>query len=97
MMDKPRTPASTLIRAREIAINNGVLYAYTGNVHNEAGDSTYCHQCGNKLIVRDWYVLGAWSLDKNGCCDNCGAQCSGVFEEQPGAWGAKRVPVRLAE
>ncbi|MGH8615208.1 MAG: AmmeMemoRadiSam system radical SAM enzyme, partial [Gammaproteobacteria bacterium] len=29
MRDKPRTPASTLTRAREIALANGVRYAYT--------------------------------------------------------------------
>ena len=57
MLDIPPTPKETLVRAREIAIKNGVHYAYTGNVHNEAGDSTYCHQCGEKLIGRDWYVL----------------------------------------
>ncbi|HID50243.1 MAG TPA: AmmeMemoRadiSam system radical SAM enzyme [Chromatiales bacterium] len=56
MMDVPPTPFGTLTRAREIAIKNGVRYAYTGNVHDEAGESTYCHSCGQKLIGRDWYV-----------------------------------------
>ena len=32
-------------------------YVYTGNVHDEEGGSTYCHQCGEKLIGSDWYVL----------------------------------------
>ena len=95
MLDKSPTPLSTLQRARAIAIKNGVRYAYTGNVHDESGDSTYCHQCGKKLIGRDWYVITEWHLSKNGQCPNCGAACAGVFEDQPGDWGAKRQPVYL--
>ncbi|MEM7396294.1 MAG: AmmeMemoRadiSam system radical SAM enzyme, partial [Verrucomicrobiota bacterium] len=50
MTDKPRTPASTLTRARAIALAHGVRYAYVGNVHDEAADSTYCHACNTRLI-----------------------------------------------
>jgi pyruvate formate lyase activating enzyme len=98
MKDKPRTPASTLTRAREIAEKSGVRYAYTGNVHDPAGDSTYCHSCGEMLIGRDWYELSTWNLDAEGCCNACGNACAGVFEpDSPGDWGRKRQPVRLAE
>ena len=97
MLDIPPTPPATLSRAREIAMRNGVRYAYTGNVHDEAGGSTYCHQCGAKLIGRDWYVITAWNLDANGHCAACGTACAGVFESGHGDWGAKRMPVRLAE
>jgi pyruvate formate lyase activating enzyme len=96
MRDIPATPASTLINARKIAMKNSVRYAYTGNVHNEAGDSTYCHHCGVKVIGRDWYNLTAWNLDKDGKCMACGTACAGVFEAKPGTWGARRQPVRLA-
>jgi pyruvate formate lyase activating enzyme len=97
MMDVPPTPKETLIRAREIAINNGVRYAYTGNVHNAAGDSTWCHQCGELLIGRDWYVLSDWNLTTDGKCAACGTPCAGVFEARPGNWGAKQQPVRLSD
>jgi pyruvate formate lyase activating enzyme len=96
MMDKPHTPAETLIRARQIAMKNGVRYAYVGNVHNKACDSTYCHQCGELLIGRDWYQLSEWNLTAQGCCTACGAQCAGVFDTKPGDWGAKRLPVTLS-
>lgn len=96
MRDIPATPAATLIKAREIAIQNGVRYAYTGNVHNEEGDSTWCHRCGRLLIGRDWYNLTAWNLDSHGKCQHCGAACAGVFETKPGNWGARRLPVCLA-
>jgi len=97
MLDVPPTPKASLIRAREIAINNGVRYAFTGNVHNEAGDSTFCHQCGEKLIGRDWYELTDWKLTADGKCPSCGSACAGVFEVRPGDWGSRRQPVRLRD
>ncbi len=96
MRDKPRTPPATLTRAREIAMKNGVRYAYTGNVHDEAGGSTYCHRCGAKLVGRDWYELREWHLDEKGQCQSCGTPCAGVFHGPPGTWGRRRVPVRLS-
>lgn len=95
MLDKPPTPPSTLTRARRIAIKNGARYAYTGNVHDKEGGSTYCHQCGRILIGRDWYVLGDWNLTENGRCRFCNTPCAGVFEPRPGRWGARRMPVLL--
>ncbi len=95
MMETPSTPKSTLTRARSIALKNGVRYAYTGNVHDFDGESTYCHSCGERLIGRDWYVLSEWNLTDNGDCAKCGTRCSGVFDGGPGDWGAKRMPVRL--
>ncbi len=97
MKDIAPTPKDTLIKAREIAMKNGVRYAYTGNVHNQAGDSTYCHHCGTKLIGRDWYQLSEWNLDAQGHCVSCGTACAGVFEPKPGQWGPRRQPVHLAD
>jgi pyruvate formate lyase activating enzyme len=95
MLDVPPTPPQTLSRAREIAIRNGVRYAYTGNVHDVRGGSTQCHGCGQLLIARDWYILQDWNLTDEGCCTNCGTRCAGVFEGPAGDWGAKRLPVRI--
>ena len=96
LRDRPPTPGTTLSRARKIAIRNGVRYAYTGNVHDAAGGSTYCHRCGELLIGRDWYVLSGWNLDAHGNCLFCGTHCAGVFDARPGTWGARRQPVRLS-
>ncbi|MCW5861904.1 MAG: AmmeMemoRadiSam system radical SAM enzyme [Anaerolineae bacterium] len=95
LLDRPPTPATTLSRARTIALSNGVRYAYTGNVHDEAGGSTFCHGCGERLIGRDWYTLTAWNLTADGHCRRCGTACAGVFGGPPGRWGARRLPVRL--
>jgi pyruvate formate lyase activating enzyme len=97
MTDKAHTPAATLTRARRIAVKNGVRYAYTGNVHDERGGSTYCHTCGEVLIGRDWYVLSTWNLTDAGACMACGTPCAGMFDGKPGTWGARRLPVRLRQ
>ncbi len=94
MQNVPPTPPESLSRARKIALRNGLHYAYTGNIHDEEGESTYCYQCGKKLIGRDWYTLTEWHLQK-GRCPDCGTPVAGLFEESPGHWGAKRVPVRI--
>ena len=96
MPDVPATPGATLTRAREIAMRNGVRYAYTGNVHDKGGGSTYCHECGQLLVGRDWYVLSEWNLTPEGSCSRCATPLPGVFEGKPGDWGARRQPVRLA-
>lgn len=95
MINKLSPPMETLNKAREIAIKNGVRYAYAGNVHNKSADSTYCHHCGELLISRDCYVLSDWNLTAEGYCISCDTRCAGVFEETSGNWGAKRVPVKL--
>jgi pyruvate formate lyase activating enzyme len=97
MLDKPPTPPETLSRARRIAMKNGVRYAYTGNVRDEEGGSTYCHRCGTRLIGRNGYTLTEWNLAEDGQCDYCGTACAGVFEATHGNWGAARRPIRLRD
>ncbi len=97
MMDTPPTPHSTLVRARNVAIEAGLHYVYVGNVHDPEADSTYCHHCHKKLIGRDWYVLSDWNLANDGKCTFCGTPCAGVFSGPPGTWGAQRLPVRISQ
>lgn len=95
LTDHLPTPPEKLAMARYIAVKNGIRYAYTGNVHDEIGGSTYCHGCGNKLVGRDWYVITAWNLTDDGKCCKCGTPCAGVFQGRAGTWGSKRKPVKL--
>ncbi|BCG65892.1 MAG: pyruvate formate lyase activating enzyme [Methyloprofundus sp.] len=95
MRDKQRTPLASLLNARDIALKNGIQYAYVGNVHHKEADSTFCHACGQLLIGRDWYQLSEWNLDAQGRCNICGAQCAGHFKAQADNWGAKRMSVNL--
>lgn len=93
MRDVSATPATTLARARKIALDHGLFYVYTGNVHDTQGGSTYCHGCGTRLIERDWYRLGEYHLDADGRCLSCGERLHGCFDASSGDWGTKRVRV----
>jgi len=95
MMDIPPTPPATLTRARNLAMKNGLHFVYTGNVHDEAGGSTYCPKCRERLVGRDWYEITAWHLDARGRCRHCGTPCPGLFDARPGNWGARRMPVAI--
>ena len=93
LKDKNHTNIQTLQRARNIAKKNGINYVYTGNVHDKDGSSTYCPNCKNKVIGRDWFKLSNWNLIKSGYCSFCNTKIEGLFENQPGNWGPKRLPV----
>ena len=87
----------TLVKAREIALAQGLQNVYTGNVHNREGDTTYCPGCGKPVIERDWYELTGWHLSAAGHCLHCGTAVAGRFDSEPGNWGRKRVGVRFSE
>ncbi|MEM6308331.1 MAG: AmmeMemoRadiSam system radical SAM enzyme, partial [Pseudomonadota bacterium] len=95
MMDKPRTPTDTLLRARKIAIETGLHHVYIGNAHNHDAQSTYCSGCGSRVIGRNWYELDSWGLDDFGACITCGTPLPGRFDGPAGTWGRKRKRVRL--
>ena len=95
MRETPATPPATLTRARGIARERGLRYVYVGNVHDEAGSSTYCPRCEAQVVGRDWYRLTAWNVDAAGRCASCGERLPGHFEAQPGAWGPRRQIVDL--
>ena len=95
LRDRERTPHETLLRAYQLARNAGVKYVYVGNVNDLQHQSTYCPACRGVLIERDWYQLGVYQLDGNRC-RHCDAVIPGVFEQAPGNWGRKRLPVQIA-
>jgi pyruvate formate lyase activating enzyme len=99
MLDTPPTPTATLRRARAIALDQGLRFVYTGNVHDFDGSSTYCPECGEILIGRDWYELSNWNLlvaAGQARCDQCAAPIAGVFEAAPGRWGSHRQAIDVA-
>lgn len=95
MLDVPSTPLSTLVRARQLALNKGLKYVYTGNLHDPEGQSTWCPSCKQLVIGRDGYDLTDWSLDAQGACSKCGTKVAGVFESSPGHWGSRRLRVAM--
>lgn len=95
MIDIEATPASTLARARAIAMKAGLRYVYTGNVHDRDGGTTYCPGCRAALIVRDWYQIQTYRLTDDGHCPDCGVRVAGHYEHFAGQFGRRRIPVRL--
>jgi pyruvate formate lyase activating enzyme len=95
MRDTPPTPPATLRMARRIGKEQGLRYVYTGNIHDRAGQSTYCHACDAVLIGRDWYELDEWNLTADGRCQTCAAPCAGVFDGRRGGWGRRRQAIRV--
>ncbi|MBD8526612.1 AmmeMemoRadiSam system radical SAM enzyme [Pseudomarimonas arenosa] len=96
MTDVEHTPASTLSRARQIALQYGLRYVYTGNVHDSLGGSTFCPGCDTLLIERDWYQLGKYRIDEQARCPECGQPIAGRFGAYQGSWGRRRMPVAIA-
>ncbi|GAB4296587.1 MAG: AmmeMemoRadiSam system radical SAM enzyme [Ignavibacteriaceae bacterium] len=78
MMDKEPTPPSTLRRAREIALKEGINFCYVGNVHDIKGQTTFCPGCNIALIERDWHSVRFNKLNK-GKCPACGTEIPGCF------------------
>jgi pyruvate formate lyase activating enzyme len=79
MRDKPATPASTLKRARKIAMDKGVKFVYVGNVFDAEGQTTYCPNCNAELIKRSWHDVKFNKLEGNSCT-NCGTEIPGVYQ-----------------
>jgi pyruvate formate lyase activating enzyme len=95
MTDKPKTPASTLTQARQVALALGLKYCYVGNVFDDKGQTTYCPSCGTAVIRRSWHDILEYRL-RGDCCP-CGAKIPGHFEPGVTGWRAgqnrSRVPV----
>jgi pyruvate formate lyase activating enzyme len=73
----PPTPPETLHRARKIAMDNGVKFAYVGNLISDA-ENTYCPSCGKLLIERVRYAVHMQGMKKNHC-KYCNETIPGVF------------------
>ena len=96
MTDVERTPAATLQRARRIALDQGLRFVYTGNVHDAEGGTTACPGCGEALIERDWHRILGYELDDAGRCRQCGTALPGRFGRFERGFGRRRIPVRVA-
>ncbi|OHD88192.1 MAG: AmmeMemoRadiSam system radical SAM enzyme, partial [Sulfuricurvum sp. RIFCSPLOWO2_02_43_6] len=81
MLDVPRTPESTLLRAYKIGVEEGLKYVYIGNVDNEDYESTYCPNCKKRVIDRSGNIgqFVTNELDKNGICPYCSYKLEGVW------------------
>jgi pyruvate formate lyase activating enzyme len=77
LMDAPRTPVETLRHARQLGLEKGLKYVYTGNVPGEGGENTFCPKCKELLIER--YGFSTQNKIKEGNCFKCSAGIDGVW------------------
>ena len=98
MNDVAPTPPATLTRARRVALDEGLHYVFTGNVHDREGGTTLCHGCGAALVVRDWHRILDYRITAEGNCPQCGTPIPGRFEafDKRAQFGPRRIPVAIA-
>ena len=80
----PPTPVETLGRAREIAMEEGLQYVYTGNRPGDEGENTYCPKCKAKVIAREGMQMLENRLARGGKCPECGAKMPIVLDWKKG-------------
>ena len=74
----PPTPVESLERARQAALDEGVKYAYIGNVPGHPGNNTYCPRCGEIVISRLGFAVQEYHI-VDGACEFCGEPIAGVW------------------
>lgn len=74
----PRTPVSTLEKARDTALDAGLKFVYIAKVTGHKGENTFCPDCGEKVISRAGFVIEEINL-KNGSCSYCGSVLPGLW------------------
>jgi pyruvate formate lyase activating enzyme len=77
MSDGEATPAALLRDACRWGRDEGLRYVYTGNLWGDDNESTRCPGCGEVVIERHGFRLGALHLT-DGRCDHCQTAVAGV-------------------
>ncbi len=73
------TPVSTLEKLRQIARDVGLHAVYVGNVPGHEYNSTYCPECGERLINRVGFHVVENRIE-DGRCPHCGHEIAGVWK-----------------
>lgn len=81
MMDKPRTPPESLLKARAIGKEVGLKHVYCGNLPSSYADyeRTICQNCGKTVVGRIGFSISENRI-KDGKCSYCDAKIKGIWE-----------------
>jgi pyruvate formate lyase activating enzyme len=79
LLNLPATPIAALERARDLALKQGIHYAFVGNVPGHPGNHTYCPSCGKIVIKRNSFFVEEMNV-KNGHCLFCGRAIAGIWD-----------------
>lgn len=72
LRDIERTPVDTLRAHHSLARSLGLRYVYIGNVPGLDEQNTYCPECHELLIRRDFLETTDFRLSRNSTCPSCG-------------------------
>ncbi len=78
LTDRPPTPAESIHKAREIGLEAGLRYVYSGNLPGDEGENTFCYSCGGSLIERWGYHISK-NVIADGKCPKCDASIDGIL------------------
>ena len=70
----PPTPLTTLEKARDMGIAEGLKYVYVGNVPGHPYENTYCPGCHQSLIERYGFSITRYNISPDKHCPYCGKQ-----------------------
>ena len=73
----PPTDVEELRKIRQIGLDAGLLFVYTGNVPMDEGEKTFCPQCKGLVIDRRGYTTRVMAISE-GKCPQCGYQLPGI-------------------
>lgn len=73
----PPTDAMALRKVRQVGLDEGLYYVYTGNIPWDPGEKTFCPGCSYTLIDRSGYTIKKYAI-KDGLCPKCKYQVEGV-------------------
>jgi pyruvate formate lyase activating enzyme len=71
MMERGRSPQSTMRKAVEAARSLGLEHVYVGNIHQPDDEQTRCASCGTVLIDRAGFHARL-RFESDGKCPECG-------------------------
>ncbi|HSW10517.1 MAG TPA: AmmeMemoRadiSam system radical SAM enzyme [Bacillota bacterium] len=74
----PPTPVETLEMAHSIAREAGLRFVSIGNVPGHPNNSTFCPDCGEKVIHRIHFEVVDNRL-QDGACPDCGSRLPGIW------------------
>jgi len=75
--DLPPTDVDELRKARQIGLDEGLHYVYSGNVPGDPGEKTYCPRCSELLVDRVGYARRTYAI-KEGRCPKCDHVIDGI-------------------
>lgn len=79
MSEFPPTGTEKLARARELGMEQGLDYVYTGNRPGVTGEDSTCPSCGETVIRRHGFQIKSNLLLK-GRCRGCGTKLAGIWD-----------------